>query len=144
MAFTTTTLAVFMETVLGASGVVLFGADPATSTALIDAVAEFEAVVDMPTASMTDDLKSRAIARWLAWRTAKGAAVGQYDVSLTGGKKFSRSQFFDHLTAMLADAEAAASAYSEVVAVLAGAGGTAYVSGMSTVGDPYAPLDEWA
>ncbi len=136
MAFTTDSLATFIVTTLGPTGVAL-GLTVA-SAGVVDAVAEVAAVLDSPIASLTDDLKTRIVARWIAWRTALGAATGDRDLK-AGTSSIEMSQRFEHVVTMLRDAEAAASVYPEVVAVL-GSGGTAYVSGVTTSGNPYAPL----
>lgn len=90
----------------------------------------------------TDMLKVETVASWLAWRRAKAAAVGKIDLK-AGSAQLWQSQVFDHIVAMLADAEAAASQYEEVQAALAGAGGMAYVSSIGAQ-PPYGYVDEWA
>jgi hypothetical protein len=134
MPFTTGTLATFIVTTLGPTGVAL-GLTVA-SAGVVDAVAEVEAVLDSPTADLTDDLKTRIVTRWIAWRTALGAATGDRDLK-AGTSAITMSQRFKHILLMLRDAENAASAYSEVQAVLAG-GNVATVSEMATSGSPYA------
>lgn len=142
MAYTTGSLATLMVTELGPAGVSL-GLTVA-SAAVVDAVAQVALILGDDIADLTDDLKTSTVARWQAWRAAKGAAVGQYDLK-AGTASLTRSQFFDHIALMLADAETAASRYEEVQAVLAGAYGTAAVSGLSVGGSPYAysPCAEW-
>lgn len=141
MSFTTGTLATFIVTTLGPSGVAL-GLTVA-SAGVVDAVAEVEAILGSDIADLTDDLKTRTVARWVAWRTALGATSGSVDLK-AGSAAIELSQRFDHIVTMLRDAENAALRYDEVAAVLAG-GSTAYVSGMSTDGSPYgyAPCSEW-
>jgi hypothetical protein len=135
MSYTAETLAAFMATKLGRTGVALGLTD--VSDALVEAVADVAAVLGVSDiADLTDDLKTRTVAEWQAWRAAKGAAAGQYDLK-AGTSSLTRSQFFDHIAAMLADAETAAMRYSEVAAILAGSS-TGYVSGMNTAGSPYA------
>jgi hypothetical protein len=137
MSYTAETLATFMATELAATGEALFGDDPATAPAIVEAVNEVAAVLGVSdVADVDDDLKLRTVARWQAWRAAKAAATGQYDLK-AGSSSLARSQFFDHLAAMLADAETAALRYDEVAAVLAG-GSTAAVSDLVTGGSPYA------
>lgn len=133
MSYTDETLAVFIATELGAAGVAL--GLTATSAAIVEAVNEVAAILGVAVADVGDDLKLRTVARWQAWRTAKGASTGQYDLS-AGRSSLTRSQFFDHIALMLTDSETAALRYSEVAAVLAGSS-TAYVSAMSTDGSPY-------
>lgn len=136
MPYTADTLADFMETTLGSVGVTLFGADPSEHAAIAEAVNEVAAVLDVAVADVDDDLKIRTVARWQAWLTAKGAAVRQYDLT-SSGDSIKRSQVWDHIAAMLADAETAAARYDEVAAVIAGAG-TAYVTSSVGAGSPYA------
>lgn len=121
MAYTTSTLLGYMETVLGAPGGVASALGLLETDALTEAVNEVAAILGAAIPDLTDDLKTRTVARWQAWLTAKGAASGQFDVSLTGGKKFTRSQMWDHINAMLRDAELAASRYPDV-AVIIGSG----------------------
>ena len=134
MSFTTSTLADFIVTTLGPTGVAL-GLTVA-SAGVADAVAEVEAVLGMPTADMTDDLKTRTVTRWIAWRTALGAATGDRDLK-AGTSALTASQRFDHIVIMLRDAEMAASRYSEAAAVIYGSGGTATISSVSTASNPY-------
>lgn len=138
MSFTTGSLATFIVTTLGPTGVAL-GLTVA-SAGVVDAVAEVEAILDSATADLTDDLKTRTVARWIAWRAALGAATGNVNLK-AGTAAIEMSQRFDHIMLMLRDAEAAASRYTEVAVVLAG-GNTAYVTGTSTSGSPY-QWPEW-
>ena len=133
MPYTDETLAVFMVTKLGATGVAL--SLTAMSAAIVEAVADVAAVLDSDIADLTDDLKTRTVAEWQAWRAAKGAAAGQYDLK-AGTVTTTRSQVWDHIVAMLADAEAAASRYDEVTDVLASTVGTVYVTNVTST-DPY-------
>lgn len=143
MSYTPSTLATFMVTELSATGVALSLTDG--SDAIDEAVNEVAAVLGVAIADETNDLKLRAIARWQAWLTAEAAATGQYDLS-SEGDSFKRSQMFANIQSRLARAEAAASVYSEVAAVLAGSGGVAYVTEASGgPGNPYQwPRDEWS
>lgn len=143
MSYTSGSLLGYMETEIGP---LLAQLSLDTSDALAEGVAEIAALLDEAIADVDDDLKLRTLARWQAWTAALNAATNQYDVSLTGGKKFVRSQMFDQIARRQAAAEAEASRYSEVQAVLAGAGGTAYVTSVSTSGSPYGwpASDEWS
>lgn len=143
MPFTAATLADFMVAKLGASGAALGLTDD--SAAIAEAVNDVAAILSVDdVAELTDDLKTRTFAEWQAWRAAKAAATSQYDLK-AGSADLKRSQFFEHIAMMLADAEAAASRYSEAADVIHGGGGAAYVSGVSTAGSPYGyAADEWA
>jgi hypothetical protein len=136
VAYTAETLAALMVTELGPTGVALSLTDD--SDAITEAVAEVAAILGVDdVADLTDDLKTRTLARWQAWRTAKGAATGQYDLTSDEGGVIKRSQLFDHIVSMLADAEAAASRYDEAAAVISG-GSVATVTSSSVAGSPYA------
>jgi hypothetical protein len=137
MPYTAETLATFMATELGATGTALFGDDPAAAPAVVEAVNEVAAVLGAAVADVSDDLKLRTVARWQVWLTAYGAAADQVDFK-AGSADFKSSQWFKNIEARLARAETAAMRYSEVADALAGVGGTAFVSGVSTAGDPYA------
>lgn len=140
---TEATIRQYMVDELDATGVAL-GLTIA-SAGIVKASNDQERVVGAAIAAQTDMAKAEAIAAWIAWRTALGAATGDRDLK-AGTSALTASQRFDHILTMLRDAENAASAYSEVAAILAGSGGTAYVSGMQTAGSPYAygwPYDEW-
>lgn len=135
MPYTDLTMATFMSTELNAAGVALGLTN--VSAAIVEAVAEVEAILGSAVEDVTDDLKLRTVARWQAWRTAKGAAANQFDVK-AGTTQVWRSQTWDHIAVMLADAEAAASRYQEVQDVLAAGYGTAYTTTQSLGGSPYA------
>lgn len=142
-AYTETTIKQFVVDELGAAGVAL--SLTTASAQVVAAVYAVERLVGAAIADQTDMAKLEAIARWQGWRAASNAAITQFDVSLTGGKKFVRSQIWDHIQSKMAEAEAAASVYSEVADALAGSGGMAYVSGTSMGGSPYSwPRDEWS
>jgi hypothetical protein len=132
--FTTSSLLAYMETEVGPVLVPL-GLDQ--SDALLEAVSETADLLGVAIADVDDDLKLRIIGRWLAWRAALGAAVGQYDLTSFPGDSLKRSQLFAHIRMMLAMAEAAALRYEEVAAILASSS-TAYVTSIGTVTDPYA------
>lgn len=85
-------------------------------------------------ADATDMTKVETLARWRAWMVAKAAGVPQYDIA-SQGDSLDRSQFYDHIAAMLSDAEAAASQYEEAAALIYGS--TATVTGSSVAGSPY-------
>lgn len=112
------------------------------SPAVVEAVNEVAAVLGVAIADLSDDLKTRAVARWQAWLAAEAAATNQFDLK-AGTASVTRSQFFEHIQSRLARSEAAASRYSEVADALAGAGGTAYVTSVSTGGSPYGWPSEW-
>jgi hypothetical protein len=134
VAFTDDSLATFMVTQLGPTGVAL--GLTVDSAGVVDAVAEEAAILGAAIPDLTDDLKTRIVGRWLAWRAALGAATGRVDLK-AGSAGLSNSQSFDHILVMLRDAESAALAYPEVQAALAGAGGIAVVTSESGVSDPY-------
>lgn len=137
MVYTAETLADFMETTLQETGTELFGTDPSESAALVDAVAEVKAVLGVDDiADLTDDLKTRTVARWVAWRTARDAAAPQYGLK-SGSSELKRSEFFEHLEEILYAAAAAASRYDEVAAALAAGYGTAYVMTQALAPSPY-------
>jgi len=115
--YTTTSLKTFMIAEL-ASVATAFGLTTA-SDSIVEAVNEVEAVLGAAIADLTDDLKTRTVARWQAWRVAKGASAGQFDLS-SDGDSLKRSQFFDHINAMLADAVRAASRYPDVAVIIGG------------------------
>lgn len=141
MPYTADTLGTYMSVELGATGVALGLSDG--DDEYVEAVNEVAAVLGMPIASLTDDLKTRTVARWQAWRAARSAAAGNFDLK-AGSTDLKRSQAFAHISLMLAEAESAASRYSEVADALAG-GGMAYVTEVSTGGNPYQwPRDEWS
>lgn len=92
-------------------------------------------------AEATDMLKVETIATWLAWRRAKGAATALSRLK-AGSVELYRSEMFDHINDMLRDAEAAALRYDEAAAFL-GTTGTAYVSSLGVIGNPY-PFPAWS
>ncbi len=140
MPYTAASLADFMVTELGPTGVALALTD--ASGAITEAVNEVAAILDVSdVASLDDDLKTRAVARWQAWLAAEAAATNQYDLK-SGTSALSRSQWFAQIGVRLARAEASASRYDEVQAILAG-GSFAVVSEMTTAGSPYG-RNEWA
>lgn len=119
MSYTAETLATFMATELGDTGTKL--GLTAESAAIGEAVNEVAAVLGVSgVADVTDSLKLRTVARWQAWRTAKGAASGQYDLK-SGTSSLTRSQLWDHVNNMLRDTEQAATRYSEVALAIGGA-----------------------
>jgi hypothetical protein len=143
MPYTAATLADFMVTELDATGVALGLTD--ASPAIVEAVNEVAAILDVAdVATLTDDLKTRAIARWQAWLAAEAAATNQYDLK-AGTVDLTRSQWFAQIGVRLARAEASAARYEEVAAIVSGAAGVATVSEMATAGSPYVRrYDEWA
>jgi hypothetical protein len=80
-------------------------------------------------------MKVRALARWQAWLAAEAAATEAVDLK-AGSVGLTRSQLFDHIRLRLARAEAAALAYPEAQAAIAG-GGVAVVGATTTAGSPY-------
>jgi hypothetical protein len=134
VAYTTSSLADLMVTELGPTGVALGLTD--SSDAITEAVAEVAAILGEAVADVDDDLKLRTVARWQAWLAAEAAAVNQYELS-SDGSSLKRQQWFEQIGKRLARAEAAASRYSEVQAVLAGSGGVATVTHVVTAGSPY-------
>lgn len=142
-AYTEDSVKTLMVTELGATATAL-GLTTA-SAQIVDAVYAVERLVGAAIADQSDMAKLEAIARWQAWLVAEAMAVGQFDLS-SSGDSLKRSQVFDHIQSRLARAEAAASRYSEVADALAGAGGTAYTTSVSTSGSPYGwPLgSEWS
>lgn len=117
MPYTTSSLATFMAVELGAVGTVLGLTDG--SEALDEAVNEVAAILGAAIDALTDDLKTRTVARWQAWRVAKGAASGQFDLK-AGSVDLKQSQVFKHIDAMLRDAELAAARYGDVAVVIGG------------------------
>lgn len=132
--YTETTLKQFMIDELGAVATLL-GLTTA-STKIVNAVTFVERILDASVADVTELAKLEDIARWRAWHTARATAVGQYDLS-SSGDSLKRSQVWDHLVGMLAEAEAAVMQYEEVAPLLAGAS-FAYVESLSTAASPYA------
>lgn len=130
MSYTTTTLKQFMIADLASVATAL--SLTTSSDSIVEAVNEVEAVLGAATADLTDDLKTRTVARWQAWRVAKGAAAGQYDVK-SDGDELKRSQLFAHIDAMLKDAVRAASRYPDVATVIGGGlvAFTPYAGGLS-------------
>lgn len=117
--YTESTLSALMEAELGAVGVALGIGD---SDALPEAVNEVIGILGHALSQETTTaglMKVRAIARWQAWQAAFNAATNDKDLK-AGTTAITMSQRFDHIQRRLAQAEAAASRYSEVQAVLAG------------------------
>lgn len=137
MAYTAETLADFMVAKLGPTGVSLSLTD--ASAAITEAVTDVALILGDDITALDDDLKTRTVAEWQAWRAALGAAANQYDI---GGEvpDLKRSQFFRQIEDILYAAEAAASRYTEVQAVIAAGYGTAYVTTQTLIPDPYSYL----
>jgi len=130
MSYTTTTLKQFMIDDLAAVATAL--GLTTTSASVVEAVNEVEVVLGAAIADLTDDLKTRTVARWQAWRVAKGAAAGLYDLK-SDGDELKRSQFFAHIDVMLKDAVRAASRYPDVATIIGGGAVafTPYAGGIS-------------
>jgi hypothetical protein len=142
MSYTDASLATFMVTEIGASGVALGLTN--TSAAIVEAVNEVKALLGVSDiATLTDDLKTRTFGRWQAWLAAWGAATYQFDVK-AGTSAVTLSQAFAQIGQRLRMAETAAMRYDEAAATIAGA--SALVGVTTTAGSPYTPLpcSEWA
>lgn len=114
-----------------------------TSDALAECVSEIAAMLGQSIPDVDDDLKLRTLARWQAWQAALNAAANQFDLR-AGSVDLKLSQMYAQIERRYAQAEASASRYEEVAATLAGAGGVAYVTSVSTGSDPYAwPASEF-
>lgn len=90
----------YMLIELGPTGVSLGLED--NSDGLMQAITTIErllGVSDVTTA--TDMAHLEAAARWQAWLVAEAAATNQYNVTLTGGKKFEREQQFQNIQVRL-------------------------------------------
>jgi hypothetical protein len=135
VAYTAETLAAFVATELGPTGVAL--GLTAESVAVAEAVAEVAAILGVDdVADLADDLKTRTLARWQAWLAAWGAATNQYDIA-SQGDSLDRQQWFKNIGERLARAEASAMRYDEAAAVISG-GSVATVTSSSVAGSPYA------
>jgi hypothetical protein len=135
VAYTTATLKQFMVDELAATGVAL--SLTTASNQIAEAVNEVAAILAADdVAELTDDLKTRTLARWQAWMAAEAAATNQYDIA-SSGDSLDRSQWFEQIGVRLARAEASAVRYDEAAAVIHG-GAVATVTGSSVAGSPYA------
>jgi hypothetical protein len=93
----------FMLVELGATGVSLglvANDDPLAQA--VTAVERLLGVSDV--ANATDLALLEAAARWQAWLAAEAAAASQFNVTLTGGKKFEREQIFQNIQTRRTDA----------------------------------------
>lgn len=133
MTLTASTLTALMMTELGPTFAAL--GEETMYPSLVEAVSELEAMLGTTIALTSDQLKLRVLARWAAWRVAKGQATGQYNLQ-SGTTSLTRSQYFDHIDNMLRDAETAALRYSEVVDAI-GSGSVAYVGSVESSPNPY-------
>jgi hypothetical protein len=134
-AYTESTLSALMEAELGPLAVSL-GLDE--GDALPEAVNEVIGLLGHALSEETTTaglMKVRALARWQAWLAAEAAATEAVDLK-AGSVGLTRSQLFDHIRLRLARAEAAALAYPEAQAAIAG-GGVAVVGATTTAGSPY-------
>lgn len=129
------TLTAFLETEL-TPVLAPLGLD--VSDAIIEAVNEVAGLLGHDVSeedTVAGVMKVRALARWQGWLAAWSAATLQYDIK-AGTSDITRSQAFEQIGKRLQMAESAAMRYEEAAAVIAGAGGTATVSGITTPG-PY-------
>lgn len=136
--YTEADLVTFMAAELGETGVSL-GLDTDALDTLAEAANETQGILGVPLAGLTstaDLVKVRAIGRWQAWLAAWNVAAGRFDLK-AGSSDLKQSNVFGQIGRRLADAERAALRYTEVQDALGG-GSTAYVSSISTAGDPYA------
>lgn len=78
-----------------------------TSDALAAEVAEVALILGHPLADETDDVLIRAISRFRAWTAAESAAVSQFNVALSGGKKFELETIFKQVQLKLASVRSA-------------------------------------
>jgi hypothetical protein len=129
---TESSLISFLETELGPVGASLGLLE---TDALLQAVYGTERVLRHAVTAETDMAKLETIATWRAWLAAEAAATEAVDLK-AGSVGLTRSQLFDHIRLRLARAEAAALAYPEAQAAIAG-GGVAVVGATTTVGSPY-------
>jgi hypothetical protein len=126
---TETSLKQFVVDELGAVGVSLgLTTSSAQVAQTVYAVERLLGVSDV--ATVTDMPKLEALTRWLAWRAAKAAGVGKFDAK-AGSTSATLSQIWDHLAAMLCEAERAAMRYPEAAAMLDGSVPVPYAGGLS-------------
>lgn len=83
-------------------------------------------------ATVTDIASLRALARLEIWRAARAGLVDRYRVSIDG-QALDRQQMFEHVTAMLAEAEQQAAAVGVGTAVLS-------INPITRTEDPYGVL----
>jgi hypothetical protein len=119
--YTESSLIGFMEVELGPTGEAL---GLLTTDALQQAVYAVVRLLGTTIAAATDMAHLEAAARWKAWEAAESAAVSQFNVSLTGGKKFELETIFKQVQLKLSVVRSAW--YVEKARVDAAAGGTGF------------------
>lgn len=132
VSYTEAMLADYMVAVLDTTAAALGWESDAP--AITEAVNEVDGLLGGDLAGATDIVKVRALARWQAWKAARGAVANQVNLA-SGTDRLDRAAWFDHVDRELYAAAEAAAAYPEGASALGG--GPVRVTQIDDASDPY-------